>query len=56
MKDNKPKISIVGYLNTKPFIFGLIKSQIWEQIELSMEIPSVCAMNFKKKALCSCFK
>jgi chorismate dehydratase len=40
---NKIKISAVSYLNTKPMLFGLVKSELNEQIELKLDIPSVCA-------------
>lgn len=40
---NKIKISAVSYLNTKPMLFGLVKSEINEQIDLKLDIPSVCA-------------
>jgi len=39
----KIKISAVSYLNTKPMLFGLVKSDINAQIELKLDIPSVCA-------------
>lgn len=40
---NKVKISAVSYTNTKPFIYGLERSAIMDQIELSLDIPSDCA-------------
>lgn len=39
----KIKISAVSYLNTKPMLFGLVKSDIHTQIDLKLDIPSVCA-------------
>lgn len=36
----KTRISIISYLNSKPFLFGLNKSSIANQIELSLDIPS----------------
>ncbi len=39
----KIKISAVSYLNTKPFLFGLEQSKVLEQIDLQLDIPSVCA-------------
>ncbi len=39
----KLRISAVSYLNTKPFIYGLFRSGFSEAIELSLDIPSVCA-------------
>jgi chorismate dehydratase len=40
---NKIKIAAVSYLNTKPFLYGLEKSEIKNQIDLQTFIPSVCA-------------
>jgi len=40
---NKIKISAVSYLNSKPFIRGLRHSNIINDIELSLDIPSICA-------------
>ena len=39
----KIKVSAVNYLNSQPFIFGLKNSAIKDQIELELDIPSVCA-------------
>jgi chorismate dehydratase len=41
---NKIKISAVSYTNTKPFIYGIEHSLVREQIELSLDIPSDCAL------------
>jgi len=40
---NKVKVSVVSYLNSKPFIYGLQQSSVNSEIELSLDIPSVCA-------------
>lgn len=40
---DKIKISAVSYTNTKPFIYGIEKSEVRHQIELSLDIPSDCA-------------
>lgn len=40
---NKLKVSAVSYTNSKPFVFGLMHSDILDKIELSLDIPSVCA-------------
>lgn len=40
---NKLRISAVSYLNTKPFIYGIFRTTFSEHIELSLDIPSVCA-------------
>lgn len=39
----KLRISAVSYLNTKPFIYGLLNSNLNEYIDLNLEAPSVCA-------------
>jgi|SRR6185436_3269523 len=39
----KIKVSAVSYLNSAPFIYGLNNSEIRTKIELSLDIPSVCA-------------
>lgn len=40
---DKIKISAVSYTNTKPFIYGIQKSDVRHQIDLSLDIPSDCA-------------
>ena len=40
---NKIKISAVSYTNTKPFVYGITHSDIINQIDLSLDIPSTCA-------------
>lgn len=35
----KLKAVAVSYLNTKPFLYGLIKSRLGEQIDLQLDIP-----------------
>ena len=40
---NKIKISAVAYTNTKPFIYGIERSNLLNQIDLSLDIPSDCA-------------
>jgi chorismate dehydratase len=39
----KLKVVAVSYLNTKPFLYGIFQSAVQHQIELSLDIPSVCA-------------
>jgi chorismate dehydratase len=39
----KLKISAVSYLNTKPFLAGMEQSGFVDRVELSLDIPSVCA-------------
>ncbi|MCD0489643.1 menaquinone biosynthesis protein [Pedobacter sp. MC2016-14] len=40
---NKLKISAVSYTNTKPFLYGIERSEVINQIDLSLDIPSDCA-------------
>ena len=37
------KISAVAYTNTKPFIYGILHSELVDKIDLSLDIPSDCA-------------
>ena len=37
------KIAAVSYINTLPFIYGLEKSKIINDVEISTYIPSICA-------------
>lgn len=37
------RLSAVSYLNTKPFIYGLFRSDLAGEIELSLDPPAVCA-------------
>ncbi len=39
----KIKISAVSYLNTKPFIYGIYRSELAELVDLQLDIPSECA-------------
>jgi chorismate dehydratase len=39
----KLKVTAVSYLNTKPFLYGIFKSGIAEEIDLQLDIPSDCA-------------
>ncbi|MCJ0743363.1 menaquinone biosynthetic enzyme MqnA/MqnD family protein [Pedobacter montanisoli] len=40
---NKIKISSVSYTNSKPFVYGLQHSELINEIDLSLDIPSDCA-------------
>ena len=40
---DKIRISAISYLNSIPFVYGLEKSSLLSQIELSLDIPSECA-------------
>lgn len=44
---DKIKISAVSYLNAKPFIYGLQHSSETANVELQLDIPSVCAKKLK---------
>lgn len=37
------RITAVSYLNTKPFLYGLFKSDIAQELDIQLNIPSVCA-------------
>ncbi|MBI5914294.1 MAG: menaquinone biosynthesis protein [Bacteroidetes bacterium] len=39
----KLKVTAVSYLNTKPFLYGIFKSGLEEEIDLQLDIPSECA-------------
>jgi len=39
----KIRISAVSYLNTRPFVYGLQHSDLMNRIDLSLDIPSLCA-------------
>jgi len=39
----KIRISAVNYTNTKPFLYGIQKTPIIDQIDLSLDIPADCA-------------
>jgi chorismate dehydratase len=41
------RLSAVSYLNTKPFIYGLYRSELANNIDLSLDIPSVCAQKLR---------
>ncbi len=41
MKDYK--ITAVSYLNTKPFLNGILNHPIQNQLDISLDIPSICA-------------
>jgi len=47
----KIKISAITYLNTKPFLYGLQRSVILDSVELSQDVPSVCADKLKSGAV-----
>lgn len=44
----KLKVTAVSYLNTKPLLYGLLQSPIAQQIDLRLDIPSICAKRLKE--------
>ncbi len=40
---DKVKVTAVSYLNTKPFLYGLLNHPVQDQIDLTLDIPSECA-------------
>lgn len=40
---HKVKISVVSYLNSKPFLYGIEHSDIMNELDLQLDIPSICA-------------
>ena len=44
---NLLKISAVSYLNTFPFVYGILKSGYLENFRLDLDVPSVCAEKLK---------
>ena len=47
MQTRKISVTAVSYLNTKPLLYGIIASGLAEQIDLQLDIPSVCAQKLK---------
>src|SRR5690606_501029 len=39
----KTRVSIVSYLNSKPFLYGINRSSVFDHIDLSLDIPSKVA-------------
>ncbi len=40
---SKINVSAVSYLNTKPFLYGIFQHDVQNDINMSLDIPSVCA-------------
>jgi chorismate dehydratase len=38
------KVSLVSYLNSRPFHYGLLSHRIDDEVELTLDNPAVCAM------------
>lgn len=45
----KVKVSIISYLNTSPFEYGLKHSKIIDYIDLQYDVPAVCAKRLESK-------
>lgn len=45
---NKIRVTAVSYLNTKPLLYGIFKSPVAGQIDLSLDIPSECARKLRE--------
>ena len=45
------RVSVVSYLNSLPFLYGLKNSEIAGEIQLSSDIPSVCAQKLADNAI-----
>jgi len=43
MRKEKITVTAVSYLNTKPFLYGLLQSPVADRIDLQLDMPSVCA-------------
>ena len=41
------KISAVSYLNTYPFVYGLLQSGLIKDFRLDLDVPSICAAKLK---------
>lgn len=50
-KMKKYSVSAVSYLNTKPFLYGILKSGLESEIDLQLDIPSECARKLVDKAV-----
>ena len=44
-------LSIVNYYNTTPFMFGLNRSTLKHQLDIQLDIPSMCAQKLKNKTV-----
>jgi chorismate dehydratase len=40
---HKIRVSVVSYINSFPFIYGILNSNIKDKIELTNDIPAICA-------------
>jgi chorismate dehydratase len=44
----KVRLSAVSYLNTKPFLYGIFKHKISLDLDIQLDIPSVCAEKLQR--------
>lgn len=44
---NHLKVTAVSYLNTKPLLYGILRSPLARKINLSLDIPAVCAARLR---------
>lgn len=44
---NDLRISAVSYLNTFPFVYGILKSGFLKNFRLELDVPSICAKKFQ---------
>lgn len=44
----KIRLSAVSYLNTKPFLYGIFKHKISLDLDIQLDIPSVCAEKIER--------
>ena len=49
MNKKKYKATAVSYLNTKPFLYGLLKTGLGKQIDLQLDIPSEGAKKLRRQ-------
>lgn len=47
MLAEKLKVTAVSYLNTKPLLYGLLHHPVQSEIDLQLDIPSVCAQRLR---------
>ncbi len=45
------KVSIVNYYNTIPFLWGIDNHEIKNEIEIELDIPSICAQKLKNNSV-----
>ncbi|MEM0993958.1 MAG: menaquinone biosynthesis protein [Bacteroidota bacterium] len=49
--NKKYRATAVSYLNTKPFLYGLLKTGLGKQIDLQLNIPSVSASKLRTQQM-----